>query len=186
MPALLYWEPRRARVMGVKVLAVSLMAIVVALAAQFVWLVLAWILVLTKGASDPDPLPDRFIADTVGGIGRGVLLTVLVALAGFALANLTRNTGAALGVAFVYFAVAESAVTALAPRFVRWLVGPNIGGLIDAGGTSVPSGRESFTGADGDQAVVLLSNLRSGVVLTVIVAVLLLVATLLFSRRDVA
>ena len=57
-----------------------------------------------------------------------MLLTVLVSLLGFGLTNLIRNTGAALGVGFVYFAIVETAVRALRPAWEPWLLS------IDAGG----------------------------------------------------
>ena len=57
-----------------------------------------------------------------------MLLTVLVALLGFGLTNLIRNTGAALGVGFVYFAIVETAVRALRPAWQPWLLSTNAAG----------------------------------------------------------
>lgn len=187
MPAVLYWEPRRLRVMAVKSFVVALVAVVVAAAAQLVWLLMAWILVSTRGSAVPETLPDAFLSDTAGGVGRGLVVAALAALGGFALANLTRNTGAALGAAFVYFAVAEPAIGFFAPRLVRWMPVTNVGAFLQPEGLQVPSG-VSTSLPDGGEMVgmILISNLRGGLVLAAFVAVLLGVATLLFARRDVS
>lgn len=187
MPAVLYWEPRRVRVMAVKSLVVALTAVVVAASVQAVWLLMSWVLVSTRGPSEAESLPDLFLSGSVGGVGRGILVAVLAALSGFALANLTRNTGAALGVAFVYFAVAEPAVGFFSPRLVRWMPVTNVGGLLQPGGLEVPSGVTTGpTDGGGVAATVLISNVRGGIVLMLAVAVLLVLATALFSRRDVS
>jgi hypothetical protein len=187
MPAVLYWEPRRVRVMAVKTFVVALTALVVAALAQLVWLVMSWVLVSARGPSDPQSLPDLFVSNTLGGVGRGIVLAALAAMGGFALANLTRNTGAALGVAFIYFAIVESAVSGLAPRFARWMLGSNVGGFLQPGGLEIPNGVVTRT-PDGAQEFgsILITNLRGGLFLSTLVLALLIVATVLFSRRDVS
>ena len=62
-----------------------------------------------------------------------MLLTVLAALLGFGLTNLTRNTGAALGIGFVYFAILETAIRILRPVWEPWLLSNNAVGLRRAG-----------------------------------------------------
>ena len=74
---------------------------------------MAWILRTAVGTDDA--LPAGFWGDLLAAQGRSVLLTVLVALLGFGLTNLVRNTGAALGIGFVYFAVLENGVRACRP-----------------------------------------------------------------------
>jgi len=118
--ALLFWEPRRLRVVATK--AGVLVAGVAALGvlAQAAWLGMAGLLDAVAG--DGAALPAGFWADELAIQGRAVLLTVLAGLGGFALALLIRNTAAALGVGFVYFAVVETAVRALRPAWRPWLV----------------------------------------------------------------
>jgi hypothetical protein len=186
MPALLYWEPRRVRVMASKVVALALVAAAVSVVAQLLWLGLAAILVSTRGATNPLNLPDDFWLTAGTVAGRGVLLTVLTALLGFALANLTRNTAAALGVAFVYFAIIESLVSGLRPSLQRWLFGPNVGALLEPGGVELPTGASAPAAGALTETFIRVSNLRGGLWLTLIVAAVLTVATVLFSRRDVS
>jgi hypothetical protein len=112
--ALLFWEPRRIRVMAAKLAVTALVAAVFALLAQAAWLGAAMLLSSSRGTTGP--LPPDFWSRTLGMQGRLVLLGVFVCLMGFGIANLTRNTGAALGVGFVYFAIVENAVTRTAPR----------------------------------------------------------------------
>ena len=63
-----------------------------------------------------------------------MLLTVLAGLLAFGLTNLVRNTGAALGIGFVYLVIAESAVRALRPRWQPWLLSDNAVALVQDGG----------------------------------------------------
>lgn len=182
--ALLFWEPRRVRVLGAKLAVLVGATAVLAASAQGVWAVAARVLASTRGVSTAPP---GFAGDLAATAGRGVLLTVLVGLLGFALAHLMRSTAAALGIGFVYFAIVESAVRGVRPGWQEWLLTNNAAALVQEGG-----GRyyvyEQFFDADGvfqytDREVVV-SNLHGGVVLTVAVLVAVGVGTLLFSRRD--
>ena len=71
--------------------------------------------ILDAAAGTDDALPAGFWGDLLPTQGRSVSLAVLAALIGFGLANLTRNTGAALGIGFVYFAILETAIRILRP-----------------------------------------------------------------------
>ena len=98
--ALLFWEPRRLKVFFTKIaVAVGAMALLATLA-QLVWLGVGSYFASAKGTSR---VTDDFWSDTFALQGRCVLLAVLLGLIGFGLANLIRNTGAALGIGFVYF-----------------------------------------------------------------------------------
>jgi len=188
MPALLYWEPRRRRVMGAKIAVLAGFAVALSVAAQVLALAVVWLLSLLRGSNPAVPLPDDFWVDALGTAGRGAILAVLVVLGGFALANLTRNTGAALGIAFVYFAIIENLVGGVLPRFARWSVAFNVGGLLNPGGIDgVPTGvKTSVEDSVGLLASTMsISNARGGLVLTLIVVAFLAVATILFTRRDV-
>lgn len=188
MPALLYWEPRRLRVMGAKIAVLSGFAVVVSVVAQVLTLAVVWLLSVLRGSNPAVPLPDDFWVDALGTAGRGAIFAVLVVLGGFALANLTRNTGAALGVAFVYFAIIENLVGGVLPRFARWSVAVNVGGFLNPGGIGgVPTGvKTSVEDSVGLVASTMsISNARGGLVLTLIVVTFLAVATILFTRRDV-
>lgn len=79
------------------------------------------------------PLPSGFYPDLLSRQGRAVVLTVLTSLLGFGLSNLVRNTGAALGVGFVWFAFVENVVRGLRPRWQEWLLSDNAAALMSDG-----------------------------------------------------
>jgi hypothetical protein len=183
MTALLFWEPRRLKVVGTKAFVVAVTAAVLAVLAQLVWSGAARFLATTRGETD---VPDGWLSEALGVQARGVLLVVLVALLGFGLANLIRNTGAALGVAFVWFAVLENLVRAVRPAWQRWLVSDNVGALVSPGGTrfGYPGTAVDANGNVQNFVEVHLSNLHGGLVLGVVTAAVLVVGTVLFRRRD--
>ena len=182
--ALLFWEPRRVRVMGAKLAVLAATTALLAVAAQAVWAVAARVLAATRGGT---AAPPGFWGDLAGSAGRAVLLAVLVGMLGFAFANLVRNTAAALGVGFVYFAIVENVVRGVRPAWQEWLLSTNAAALVQDGGTSfyVYEGFTDDTGvftfADRE---VLVSNLHGGLVLAAVTAVAVGLGVLLFSRRD--
>ncbi|MGY1723734.1 hypothetical protein [Blastococcus sp. SYSU DS0533] len=179
--ALLFWVPDRLKVIGTKTGVLVLATLTLGVAAQLAWLAMAWLLDAVVG-SDAG-VPDDFWSGLLAAQGRGIVLTVLVGLIGFGLANLVRNTGAALGVGFVYFAVAENALRILEPTLDRWLLSTNSIALV------LPGGLELFDpGAAGpalaEPATYLVTNLQGGLVVGVFAAVLVGAGTWLFVRRD--
>jgi hypothetical protein len=180
--ALLFWETRRFRVLGAKIAVLAGAAALFGVVAQLGWLLMATILRATVGSGNA--LPDGFWADLTGTQGRAVLLTVFAALAGFGLANLVRNTGAALGVGFVYFAIVETAIGAFRPTWAPWLLTSNAGALINPGGLRIPIYDGTFD-ANGMPREVLVSNLHAGLWLGAVLAVVVGVGVVLFARRDV-
>jgi len=174
--ALLFWEPRRLRVAGAKIgVLVGATALLGALA-QAAWLAMAAL--LNGVAGDGGGLPGGFWGHLFALQGRSVLLTVLASLVGFGIANLTRNTGAALGAGFVYFAVLETAVRALRPTWQPWLLSNNAVALMYPGGLRI----WIQDGAQGHEY--LIHNLPAGVLLGVVTAVIVGVGVVLFARRD--
>jgi ABC-type transport system involved in multi-copper enzyme maturation permease subunit len=180
--ALLFWETRRFRVFGSKIAVLVGAAALFGVVAQAGWLIMATILRATVGTDGP--LPHEFWSTLLGIQARSVLLTVFAALAGFGLANLVRNTGAALGVGFVYFAIVENAVGAFRPTWSPWLLTANSAALIDPGGISIPIYDGTFD-ANGMPPEVFVSNLHAGVWLGAVLAVVVGLGVVLFARRDV-
>jgi hypothetical protein len=180
--ALLFWETRRFRVFGAKIAVLVGAAALFGIVAQVGWLIMASILRATVGSGNP--LPHDFWGQLLGTQGRSVLLTVFAALAGFGLANLVRNTGAALGVGFVYFAIVESAVEAFRPTWGPWLLTRNAAALINPGGLKIPIYDGSFT-ANGMPREVFVSNLHAGLWLGAVLAAVVGLGVVLFARRDV-
>jgi hypothetical protein len=183
--ALLFWVPRRMHVMGAKVAVLAVAAVALGIAAQVGWLAMAWLLRATVGTDDP--LPAGFWGELLATQGRCALLVVLAALAGFGLANLIRNTGAALGVGFVYFAIAENAVRILRPEWQPALLTNNAVALVLPDGLTIVDYGTYTVDADGNQVFeeIVIGNLQAGVVLAAVAAAVIGLGVLLFQRRDV-
>ncbi len=186
MVALLFWEPRRLKVMRVKLGVLVAACALLGVVSQTVWAVTAYVMARTLGRTGP--LPDGFYGDLLGQQGRSVLLGVLTGLLGFAISNLVRNTGAALGVGFVYFAVVETAVRAVRASWQEWLLTDNAAALVLTGGNRLYLYDEGFVDergnfVDGGREL-LLSNLHGAVVLGVVTAALVALGVVLFQRRD--
>ena len=181
--ALLFWVPRRSSVFSAKIGVLTLAAALLGVVAQVGWLIMATLLRAVAG--NGRALPAHFWDHLFATQGRAVLLTVLIALLGFGLTNLIRNTGAALGVGFVYFAIAETAVRALRPAWEPWLLSTDAGALVSPGGLRVyifdAIGRNGFT----EPRVYQVTNLQAGIELTVVIAIVIGVGVWLFNRRDV-
>lgn len=182
--ALLFWEPRRLRVIGTKIAVLAAAAAVVAVLAELAWLAAARVLASTRGSTD---VPPHFWREVSGSAGRVVLLAVLMSLLGFGFANLVRNSAAAMGVGFVYFAVAENAVRILRPTWQGWLLSTNAAALVSNRGASYYVSSQVVDGQGGiadTSRQVLVSNLHGAVVLTVVCAVVVAAGVALFARRD--
>lgn len=183
MVALLFWEPRRWRVMAVKVVVLTGALALLALVVEAAWLGTAQLLASVRGSGTAPP---GTWSDLLAGTGRGAVFVVLTGLLGFGVANLIRNTGAALGVGFVYFAVVENVVRVLSPRSQEWLLTNNAAALLTKGGSTVYLPPEGGTGPVFDQSSsqLVLSNLHGGLVLAAATAVVLTAGVVLFARRD--
>jgi hypothetical protein len=181
--ALLFWVPRRSSVFTAKIAVLTLAAALLGIVAQVGWLVMAALLRAVDG--DGRALPPSFWQHLLPIQGRAVLLTVLIGLLGFGLTNLIRNTGAALGAGFVYFAIVETAVRALQPAWQPWLLSTDAAALVTAGGVRIyiydAVGPNGFT----NPRTYLVTNLQAGVELAAVVAVVIAIGVWLFNRRDV-
>ena len=178
--ALLFWVPNRLRVMGTKIGVLVAAAALLGVLAQAAWLVMAWILRSAVGTDDP--LPGDFWEQLLAAQARSVLLTVLAALLGFGLANLVRNTGAALGAGFVYFAIVENALGIFSAASERWLLRTNAAALVLPDGLRVYD-YSAYSGM-GEPPSYLVSNLQGGLVVGGFAVVLVGVGVWLFARRD--
>ena len=177
--ALLFWVPSRLRVVAAKLGVLVLGAALLGVLAQALWLAMAGILRLAVGTDDA--LPAGFWSDIVATQGRTVLLVVLTALGGFGLANLVRNTGASLGIGFVYFAIVETASRALMPAWEPWLLTNNAAGLLSPGGFTVfIFNQQNF----GEPDQYLITNLQGGLLLSGVVVVVVAIGVVLFAKRD--
>ena len=188
--AWLFYEPRRLRMMGAKLLALAGLVAVLALVAQLIWTLTAHLLISQRGvAVGPESAgPDfaHFWSDIALTQLRAGALALPALLLGFGLASLIRNTAAALGVAFVYIAVVESVLRGFTPGTQPYLFTVNVQAWINRGGTTV-YGDPVF---DPAQNLVLpqpthLSNTHGGIALLLYAGIVLGAALLTFRRRDI-
>ncbi len=184
MMALLFWETRRIRVLLTKIAVLVAAAAAFAVVAQVVWVGSAWWIAATRGSTGG--LPKGFWTDAAALTGRTVLFAVLTSLIGFAVAQLIRGTGAALGVGFVYFAVIESAVQGIRPGWSQWLLTTNSAALVANGGIPiyVQGTTVSATGQLEEGREIVIGNLHGGLVLGGVTLALLALGAYLFRRRD--
>jgi hypothetical protein len=180
MVALLFWEPRRLKVMGVKLAVTAAAAALLGVLTQAGWWGTAEFIARTRGTRDN--LPADFWSDLFGQQGRAVLFVVLTALLGFGIANLIRHTAAALGAGFVYLVIVENLVRGFFPSWQQWLLVENVSGLLSRDGHKVFI-YENDPFGDGVREV-LISNVRGGLVLGILTAVIVVIGVLLFKRRD--
>ncbi|NEK86304.1 hypothetical protein GCU60_11115 [Blastococcus saxobsidens] len=180
--ALLFWVPSRLKVMGTKIGVLVAATALLGVVAQAAWLAMGFILRSFVGTSTP--LPDDFWTELLPAQGRSVLLTVLAGVIGFGLANLIRNTGAALGVGFVYFAIVENALRIYDITLERWLLSTNAVALVFPGGIRLYD-YEAMTANMSEPPYYLVTNLQGGLVVGAFAVVIVGVGVLLFARRDI-
>ncbi|WP_040336599.1 ABC transporter permease subunit [Candidatus Blastococcus massiliensis] len=181
--ALLFWVPRRMQVMAAKVVVLTGAAALIGVLAQASWLGVSALLRAAVGSDAA--LPEGFWSALLQTQARGVLLTVIAALLAFGLANLVRNTGAALGIAFVYLIIVENFVRVLRPTWQPWLLSNNAAALVqDGGATLYIEDRGPSTDGFFQQTEYYLGHLQSGVYLGAVTLVVVGIGAVLFARRD--
>lgn len=180
MQALLFWEPRRLRVLLAKAVALVVAMTAFLLTLEVVTYTLTYVVAATHGSTE----------GVTGGYHVSVLLLVLraifavgvVSLVGFAIAGLARVTAAALATMFVYFVVLEPIVLRLLrPAWERYYLGPNVAAVFTKHADVAAAHTHSGTF---DRAYTL-SGMRGAVTLLVYVALLLGAYAASFVRRDV-
>lgn len=181
MVALLFWEPRRLKVVGTKLLVIAGGGAVLGLVAQGLWTATALLLARTRGTTSD--LGDGFWGEVLAQQARSVLLVMLMALLGFAIANLIRNTGAALGVALVYL-IFELVAPLVRPGWQEWLLIRNIFALVRDGGQPITVGPGFGQSRNDPTREIVLSNLHGALVIGGITAVIVAAGVILFKRRD--
>ena len=165
---LLTWEPRRVRVVLAKAIVgiVAVFALTLALQA-----VLTAFLALAASLNGSTTGAEGWLTETGAVAVRVSLLAALAGAIGFAFAAVGRNTAAALGVGFAYVVVVENLVRGLRPEWSRWLFGENAGLFL--------------LGPSNDFPYLERSQLGAGIYLTLLSAILVGAATLVFRTRDV-
>lgn len=186
--AWLFYEPRRLRLLGAKLLAVTAAVLALSILAQLLWAVTARILLSARGLPVSTLGADaaHFWADLTGMQIRAALLVIPTVWLGFGLANLIRNTAAALGVAFVYFVILENVIRAINPALQPYLFTTGLAAWATHGGVTV-DGAQVYNQKLGYVAPeqIHVSNLQGALTLLIYAAVVLAISVTTFRRRDI-
>jgi ABC-type transport system involved in multi-copper enzyme maturation permease subunit len=183
MQALLFWEPRRGRVLLAK--GVALVAVTIAATAALQVLVygMTYLVAATRGSTAG---VTAGLQTSVLLLGlRGLVVVVCTSLLGFGIAGLARVTAAAMGAGFVYFVILENLLRGLRPGWERYLFSENVIAVLQKSFPVAPAHRSVARALSGQQALYQLSGVRGAVTLAVYLAILLGVFYGVFTRRDV-
>lgn len=189
MQALLFWEPRRARVLLAKAAAVAITVFVAMMAFQLLVYLLTYLVAATRGTTE----------GVTGGLHMSNLLTMLrggfaavvMGLMAYAVAGLARYTIAAIGGILGYLLIVESLIRGLRPGWERFLFNVNMGAVLNKSVEVANASGErfgSFSGPDGQVMATgsyQLGGVRGAITLCVYLAVFLGGFYYTFTRRDV-
>ena len=189
LPSLLTWEPRRVRVLLVKLAALLIAVTGVAVLVQALTLGAGWLTGTLRGTFEGvSAVPGGFWGPLLLQCGRGVVLAGLVAACAFAVTAVLRHTAAALGLAFGYFVFLENAVRALRPHWEQWLLTSNVLGWLGRGGYSTqvlrPGAERDGNIDDTDYLTIVVTNGEAALYLFALTGALLALALVVFRRRD--
>jgi ABC-type transport system involved in multi-copper enzyme maturation permease subunit len=139
MTTLLTWEPRRFRVLMTKTLAAAIGVFVMMLALVLLFTGLMWLVAATRGSTV------GLDASLLWYAVRLAALAAIGAVLALGLTTVTRNSAAALGIAFAYLLVVEGLIRGFLPGWRGWLLGDNFTEfLLDHGGLPGRSLTSSF------------------------------------------
>ncbi len=184
LQALLFWEPRRTRVLAAKAVALVAGVVGVLLVLNLVVYVGLYAIAATRGTTE----------GATAGLHISNLLTVLrsavavsfVGLLAFAISGLSRYTAAALGVFGGYFFLIENLIRGLRPGWQRFLVGENTAAIVGKSIEVAPAGGGNRMVFDGfEPQMYTLTAARGVLTLGIYVALALAAFYFTFTRRDV-
>jgi ABC-type transport system involved in multi-copper enzyme maturation permease subunit len=167
---ILTWEPRRIRLLVARLLAAALVAMLMFVVVQLVF-VGGWVLGAKANGVTAGAGGDFWRALALV-LARGTLLAGALAVLSGAFATLGRNTGAALGIWFGYLIAFEAILSANVKATTPWMLTLSAGALYGWESTSLNGHRVTAVG--GTLHLVLYLVLVGGAALVV------------FRRRDVA
>ena len=163
----LTWEPRRVRLMAMKLLACAIAGAVLVLLLQLAFAGAMWPVAAIKGSMSG--VDGGWVRSAAGLMLRIGAISAFTAVIGCSLASIGRNTAVAIGVNFAYFAVIENLLRGFKPQWRPYLLGDNTAQILS--NQLVISPDHSML----DAALVILAY----------AAVFVGAAMLLFARRDV-
>ena len=166
----LTWEPRRVRLHLSRTAACGILAAVIAVAIQIVFLGSLLPATLLNGSTAN--VDWRWWISLGAAILRTSLLTAFGAMLGVALATLGRNTAFALAAVFGWIVILEGVIRGFKPGLARFLWGENMTLIL--------------TWAQLDNVRFTRGPLVALVTLVIYMSLIVAAATLVFRRRDVA
>lgn len=168
--ASLTFEPRRAVLLAAKLAA----GVSVAFAAVFMFEALLFVLLMPSGLlrGTTSGIDAAWFGELFESVLRAGALAAFGACIGISIATVGRNTAAAFGAGFVYFAIIENLIRQWRPNLTRWLIGDNI--AIFATGTEDQFWNPGLTPG------------QAGVRLLAYAAIIFVLATAFFRTRDVS
>jgi ABC-type transport system involved in multi-copper enzyme maturation permease subunit len=120
---LLTWEPRRSRVLVAKTIAAATGVFAMIFVLDLLFTGLMALVAATRGSTEGTDT--SLVLSLVGFDVRVATLAALGAILGLSLAMVTRNTGATLGIAFIYLVIVEGLFRQFLPGWRAWLLGDN-------------------------------------------------------------
>ncbi len=166
----LLWEPSRVRLHAARTASAGILAFVIGLALQVVFLAAAVPAVIVNGSADGTDA--AWWTALVLAMFRISLITALVAVLAVSVATIGRNTSAALIALAAWALVIERLVAGLRPHLARFMISENVA-------TVVPWAQMTDVDFERPPIVALTA-------LAAYLAVVVAIATASFARRDVA
>ena len=181
---LLTWEPRRIKVLLTRALVVVLFAFAITIALQAVFAAVFWLGAATRGTTAFTP------SGVWNDVGQTLLRTSVVATAfaliALSIAMIGRSTVASLGALVGYLILFEAVIAGFRPSIQAWLVVR--AGIVVVSQTPILDYRSgiSYSSSGYSDPILLMSVARANVVVGVYVVALLVLALVVFRRRDVS
>jgi ABC-2 type transport system permease protein len=182
MTTLLTWEPRRIRVLLTRAVVVLLVAFVITVGLQAIFSAVFWLGASTRGTTAFSP------SGVWSDVGLTMLRTSVVgtgfALIALSIAMIGRSTVSSLGALFGYLILFEGVIAGFRPSIQGWLLVR--AGIVVVSQTPIYGYGRNFSYASSTEPNILMSVARADAVVGVYVLVLLVLALVVFRRRDVS
>jgi ABC-type transport system involved in multi-copper enzyme maturation permease subunit len=181
MAGLLLWEPRRVKVYTAKLFGLLTGLLLVGVVTYAVAFAAHWVVADLVG--DPGGVGRGFQESLGLTVARGLALSLVIAACGFAIAYAVRLSAAALGVAIAYIIGAEVGLRAFSQESQRWLLTENITAWLNRGTKIYLSHCDSHGTCT--EKILDVSMWQGGAYVGGLALVLVVVAAIVFARRDV-
>lgn len=170
MTTMLTWVPSRLRLHGARTLSAAILSFVIGFLLQLLHLAVAIPAVVVNGTNSGTDF-SWWMALLLAML-RISLITMLVAVLAVSIATIGRNTSAALIALATWALVIERLLAGFWPKFARFMISENVGTVVSWA---------QLDGVDFERPPIVALITLIGYL-----AIVLVVATVLFARRDVA